>query len=176
MRPNQSHVPTRERKADECGCRLRRKPLALEPRYDAIGNLDHARGVRRTLESRTTDHGPSRAIDDEEPVMPRIRPAGLPERGKPIGRYVVGYIELSEALSPGHAHQVFKQLRLVDQGEQMFSSARQQREAGCFERHARNRAAAQVGDQRSTDEAELATFGHSPAPRARTSRICRTSK
>src|SRR2546430_9478607 len=31
-------------------------------------------------------------------------------------------------------------------------------------------------DQRSTDETELETFGHSPAPRARTSRICRTRK
>src|SRR5690242_3541058 len=128
MRPNQTNLSAGERKADECGCGLGRKALALEARDDAIGNLDAARGVRRTLESRATDHGPGRAIDDEEPVTPRIWPAGISERSEPIGRYVVRHVELSEALRAGHAQQLFQLVRPVDQGEQMFGRARQQRE------------------------------------------------
>src|SRR5688572_23287740 len=115
MRPNQPNVLTREGKADERGCSFGRVALALTARYDAVGDFNRAGGVRRTFESRTADDATAVAMNHEEPVAPRIRAGGTPQGGEPIGRYVIRYEKLSEAVGRGQAQELFKTLRLVDQ-------------------------------------------------------------
>src|SRR3989442_13650092 len=92
-----------EGKTDERGCGFGGIALALIARHDAVGDLDHSGGVRRTLESRTTDDATTLAMDHEKPVNPRIRAGGIPQCGEPTGRHLVRYVTRTEAIGRGHA-------------------------------------------------------------------------
>src|SRR3989442_10713863 len=103
MRPNQPSMSMGESVVDERGRGFGGKALALIARHDAVGDLDHSGGVRRTLESRTADDATTLAMDHEKPVTPRIGAGGIPQCGEPTGRHFIRYVTRAEAIGRGQA-------------------------------------------------------------------------
>ncbi len=89
--------------------------MPLKARHDAIGDLDYATGVRRTLESCAADHGPRLTLDHEESMAPGVRLRSVTEQCEPRRADVIGCVIPVEAFGCGQTDELRKALGVIDQ-------------------------------------------------------------
>src|SRR5258706_1707187 len=122
VRPDEAHARVVACKMNQRARRLRRVSPALTRRYDAIGDLDHPRGVRCALEPRAPDDFAAFLLYNEEAMAPRVGAIALPRGGaqrlEPHGRHLPGHVKPPQSIGGAATGRLLRSTPPLDQHAQ----------------------------------------------------------